>query len=260
MPVTFIIFLITACSITGIPPFNGFFSKELVYEGALERHWIFYALAVAGSFLTAISFLKLGHAAYLGKPGKATSQAKESSPMLLIPMGILALACLFFGVANQLPLQQFIQPVLVQAGLGQEPAGHEMGGAVINPLLLTVSLAVLVLAFLNHLFGFLRTKSGLLAEDHLYRAPVLTIIYAWAEKRYFDPYHVGRYVIQALARLLFKLERVIDWIVTRTPVILARWLGKMLQKLQNGSYSLYIILALGGALIMLLNLILNLKG
>ena len=40
MPVTFICFIIAAAAISGVPPFNGFFSKELVYDGALERGWI----------------------------------------------------------------------------------------------------------------------------------------------------------------------------------------------------------------------------
>ena len=35
MPVTFACFFIAAASISGVPPFNGFFSKELVYDGAL---------------------------------------------------------------------------------------------------------------------------------------------------------------------------------------------------------------------------------
>ena len=65
MPVTFICFLITALSISGVPPFNGFFSKELIYDAALERGSIFYLAALLGSFFTAASFLKLGHATYL---------------------------------------------------------------------------------------------------------------------------------------------------------------------------------------------------
>jgi NADH-quinone oxidoreductase subunit L len=62
MPVTFVCFVITAASISGVPPFNGFFSKEMVYDGALERGMIFYLAALVGSFFTAASFLKLGHA------------------------------------------------------------------------------------------------------------------------------------------------------------------------------------------------------
>ena len=37
MPITMTCFVVAACAISGVPPFNGFFSKELVYHGALER-------------------------------------------------------------------------------------------------------------------------------------------------------------------------------------------------------------------------------
>ena len=36
MPVTFACFLMLALSISGVPPFNGFFSKELIFDGALK--------------------------------------------------------------------------------------------------------------------------------------------------------------------------------------------------------------------------------
>jgi len=39
---------------------TAFSSKELVYDGALKSGAIFYLAAVAGSFFTAASFLKLG--------------------------------------------------------------------------------------------------------------------------------------------------------------------------------------------------------
>jgi formate hydrogenlyase subunit 3/multisubunit Na+/H+ antiporter MnhD subunit len=42
MPVTFVCYLITAASISGVPPFNGFFSKELIYDAALVRGKVFY--------------------------------------------------------------------------------------------------------------------------------------------------------------------------------------------------------------------------
>ena len=54
MPVTFVCFFVAAASISGVPPFNGFFSKELVYDGGAGANgWIFYIAAVLGSFFTA---------------------------------------------------------------------------------------------------------------------------------------------------------------------------------------------------------------
>jgi NADH-quinone oxidoreductase subunit L len=79
MPVTFACFIVAAASISGVPPFNGFFSKELIFEGALENGTIFYIAAAAGAFFTAASFLKLGHAAYFGKQPAGLEKVKEAS-------------------------------------------------------------------------------------------------------------------------------------------------------------------------------------
>src|SRR5208282_164932 len=103
MPVTAVCFIVAAASISGVPPFNGFFSKEMVYHAALESGWVFYAVALLGSVFTAASFLKLGHAAFFGK--RADTPAIREAPLpMLIPMIVLAGLCVLFGVGNSLPL------------------------------------------------------------------------------------------------------------------------------------------------------------
>ena len=77
--VTFVCFIVAAASISGVPPFNGFFSKELVYDAALgARHRSSTSPRCSGSFFTAASFLKLGHAAFLGKRARATRTVQEA--------------------------------------------------------------------------------------------------------------------------------------------------------------------------------------
>jgi len=156
MPVTFICFIVAAAAISGVPPFNGFFSKELVYDGALERHWIFYAAALLGSFLTAASFLKLGHAAFLGKESEENKNVKEAPWQMLVPMITIASFCILFGVYNALPLNKLIQPIL---GLRLE--GHNFAGFHVKTLLLAGTLISLTLALLNHMFGVKKSGSGL---------------------------------------------------------------------------------------------------
>jgi formate hydrogenlyase subunit 3/multisubunit Na+/H+ antiporter MnhD subunit len=109
MPLTFACFLIAAFSISGFPLTNGFYSKELVYDSALESGWIFYLAAVLGTVLTGASFLKLGHAAFLGKRDPANDNVKEAPLGMLIPMLILAATCLLFGLYNYLPIHDLIQ-------------------------------------------------------------------------------------------------------------------------------------------------------
>ena len=117
MPITFACFFITAASISGVPPFNGFFSKEMVYEGALERGSIFYLAALVGSFFTAASFLKLGHSAFLGKTNQPGENIKEASWPMLIPMIVIASICIIFGLFNRFAIGTFIEPVFGGQGL-----------------------------------------------------------------------------------------------------------------------------------------------
>ncbi|MCX5681372.1 MAG: NADH-quinone oxidoreductase subunit L, partial [Candidatus Omnitrophica bacterium] len=208
MPLTFVCFLITAASISGVPPFNGFFSKELVYDGALERGIIFYIVAVAGSFFTAASFLKLGHAAFLGKVSEENKNVKEAPLAILFPMIIIASMCVLFGVYNYLPLSQLIQPILGEHRL----EGHNFWGLPTNMMLIIVTLVVLAAAVINHIWGVKKAGSGLKAADHIHYAPGLHNIYDRAEKRFFDPYDMGLKFMAVVSKVGSGCDQAINWI------------------------------------------------
>ena len=127
MPVTYICCLIASLSISGVPPFNGFVSKWMVYQGLISRiqgpgSWIQIAsivclvAAMFGSGLTLASFLKLLHATYLGQSKNSTNlnQLKdEVNWTMWLPPVVLAIICVIFGVfANQVPLKYFILPAV----------------------------------------------------------------------------------------------------------------------------------------------------
>ncbi len=247
MPVTFACFLVAALSISGVPPFNGFFSKELVYDGALERGWIFYAGAILGSFLTAASFLKLGHAAYFGKLEEKNKSVKEAPVSMLVPMVIIAGVCIFFGLFNAFPIEKFIVPVL-----GHVEHGHHFAGWPASTLLVVLTVVVLIAAVLNHLWGVKRTGKGLGAADHIHYAPVLSGIYDKAEKRMFDPYNIGITAAYLAAGVLYAIDRAVDWIYERLSVVPTLALSDSIKKAHNGNFSVYVIWSLAGALIVLL--------
>ncbi|MCU0652201.1 MAG: NADH-quinone oxidoreductase subunit L [Candidatus Omnitrophica bacterium] len=241
MPITFFCFVIAALSISGVPPFNGFFSKELIYDAALERGAIFYFLAVLGSFFTAASFLKLGHAAYLGKLNPVHQRVKEAPLAMLIPMITIALACVLFGLFNSWPLDNLIQPVL-----GQRLEGISFSGFPANTKLIVITIVVLIFALLNHIFGSKIYGSGLKAADYIHYAPGLVNIYAWAEKGYFDPYRVGMKFIVVVAKVIFLFDRGIDWLSSSLFVNLSYGLTGQIRKVHTGNYAHYLSWSLLG--------------
>jgi len=124
MPFTYISALVASLSISGIPPFNGFVSKWMVYQGLIQRlsadsygflTVVCLAAAMFGSGLTLASFMKLIHAVFLGQRDsvKAKEAKGEVSWAMWLPCVVLAIICLAFGVfANQIPLKYFILPAV----------------------------------------------------------------------------------------------------------------------------------------------------
>jgi NADH-quinone oxidoreductase subunit L len=250
MPVTFICFIVAAAAISGVPPLNGFFSKELIFDGALQlggaSGMVFYIVAALGAFFTAISFLKLGHAAFLGKPTEETEKVKEAPWPMLVPMIVLAFGCVLFGVYNPLPINNLIQPIL-----GKGLVGSGFAGLPQNWVLVAISVVVLLLALLDHIYGSRKTHSGLGASDHFHYAPVLSTIYGWAELRYFDVYHVGGYVIRGFSNLSLLINKGIDWFYDKFLVWLVSTISRGLSKAHNGSQALYLGWVLAGVCIVI---------
>ena len=122
LPITFIVCTVAALSISGIPPLNGFASKWMIYQGIISSGenggmaWVIWlAIAMLGSALTLASFVKVLHATFLCKPSAEVRQLKirERSINMLMPMVVLALLCVIFGIfAFQVPLGLMIFPVV----------------------------------------------------------------------------------------------------------------------------------------------------
>jgi len=249
MPITFICFIVAAAAISGVPPLNGFFSKELIFDGALESGSIFYIAALLGAFLTAASFLKLGHSAFMGKPSKDISQVKEASWPMLIPMIVIASFCVLFGVYNPLPLQNLIQPVL-----GERLAGHDYSGLPHAWILVVVSVVVLLLALANHMYGVRRTKKALGAVDHIHYAPGLKQMYGWAEKRYFDPYDISRFFVIIFSKALYAIDRAIDWFYDTFCVWVTTTASKILKKAFSGNFAASVSWSLIGIVVIIVTI------
>ncbi len=119
MPLTMLCFIIAAFAISGVPPFNGFYSKWMVYQGIIELNkeisfWaVFLIAAMFGSVLTLASFLKMIHSLFLGERPAEYDKVREVRFGMITPALVLALLCIIFGIfAQQIPLAKLIYPSL----------------------------------------------------------------------------------------------------------------------------------------------------
>ncbi|HBG49740.1 MAG TPA: proton-conducting membrane transporter, partial [Cyanobacteria bacterium UBA9971] len=124
MPYTAAFFLIGSVAITGLPPLNGFISEFLIYLGMLHNFEIkspviliisilaIASLAFVGT-MALLCFTKAFSVVFLGNPrGKEAESVKEEvSPIMLIPMGILALFTFLIGLFPQYALFLVKNPV-----------------------------------------------------------------------------------------------------------------------------------------------------
>ncbi len=117
MPHTMQIWLVCAAGIAGVPLFNGFVSKWMLYNAALEVHQPMLALIPwVGSILTVFSFLKATSGVFLGSEGSATGHAHEVDRTMIAGGSILAAGCILFGVAPQLAVTYLLNPLLPALG------------------------------------------------------------------------------------------------------------------------------------------------
>jgi NADH-quinone oxidoreductase subunit L len=264
MPVTFACFIIAAAAISGAPPLNGFFSKELIYDAALSQNVVFYIAALLGTFLTAASFLKLGHSAFLGKRDPANDSVREAPLPILAPMIVIAAGCVFFGLWNYVPLNHLIEPVVRNSfGAGAWAASlqavgfeHTTADGVLtfagviphNWLLAAMTLVAIIGALFNHLLGVRINGSGLAAVDHIHYAPILETIYDKADKQFFDPYRVGMVLVGYASKLAWWIDRLIDWLTDTAAVSVTSLFSGSVRWAHNGNYSRYLLWSLVGTL------------
>jgi len=104
MPWTSAAIVIAGLSLIGVPGTAGFISKWVLVEGAIEKGWWWVAILVVASSLLAVIYVwKLIEVLYLSEP--ASGITKGEAPLtMMIPIWILALACIFFGLNTDVTL------------------------------------------------------------------------------------------------------------------------------------------------------------
>jgi len=227
MPITFVTFLVASFAISGVPPFNGFASKWMVYQGIIEvgrgggYFWIIWLVAALfGSALTLASFMKLIHAVFLGQPFSDEIRSteyghRETSPTMWIPPVFLAALCIIFGVfAYKIPLKMFIFP-----SVGADVVFSGIWDASLATVFILAGIIVgIIIYFLGKATGVRETDvfvGGEILKDHpdmrisgtefyntIQDIGVLGSIYRLAGRKAFDLYDVGTKITFVFNRIL----------------------------------------------------------
>ncbi|HVP58445.1 MAG TPA: proton-conducting transporter membrane subunit [bacterium] len=228
MPFTFASGLLAALAISGVPPFNGFVSKWMVYQGIIEsgKHgghlWVVWLLAAMfGSALTLASFVKLLHSVFLGAREKRGEGPKEVSIGMWLPTLGLGILCLVFGIfAFVLPLKYFVIPVLTGLPAFRMPAQATWLGWW-SPGLATILIVIgIIMGLVIYLAGRAR---GVRVDSSYVGGEILPAdarvtgtgfyntvtemgffrgFYAWGERRNLDVYEYGKDLVGYLGRAL----------------------------------------------------------
>lgn len=130
MPVTSALFLIAAAAIAGLPPFNGFVSKWMIYESVFAVHPFIMVVALATSVLTLASFVKVYQAAFLGPERPALAGVREVPCEMLAGMVLLTVMILVFSLFPSWTVNTLVRPAAEALVNKASYAAAVMGGAL----------------------------------------------------------------------------------------------------------------------------------
>ncbi len=122
LPTTSQTSMIASLSISGIPPFNGFFSKLIIIIAAIQAGLMGYAfLAIIGSILTLASFMKVQRYGFRGE-NIISSVINPVEWRMNFAMIILAVLCLISSLMIVPGIKEFTLDPVVKAIIDSTPS------------------------------------------------------------------------------------------------------------------------------------------
>lgn len=248
MPLTYFTFLAATLAISGIPPFSGFFSKDLILTKAFESNIVVYILALGGALITCFYMFRLLYVVFFGEQRLAGAHPHESPRVMTIPLLILSVLSVFGGFLNIPSLfggdskfTSFLQSA-VSSKISEEMShSTEMG-------LIFISLLLLGLVILYAYRTYVR-KAVIPAEDTKALSLFGRIVY---NKFYIDEIYTSIFEkpFGFLSDFFFnKVENtILDPAVDGIGEATSR-LGTTVRKLQQGNMSFYLFAMVAGILL-----------
>ena len=166
MPITYLTYLIAIISMAGIPPMAGFISKWMLFQSMANKGLILISAAAffgsVGSFLYVFRPLS---AVFLGQLKPKHDKVKEVPALMILPMAVLSLITLFFGVVPNV-LLNYINRILGYLNIEEVTTmSPQIAGTngVLDPTLVTIVFGIgFVIALIIFLLMPKSKKVGLM--------------------------------------------------------------------------------------------------
>jgi NADH-quinone oxidoreductase subunit L len=251
MPVTYWTFLAGTLAISGIPPFSGFFSKDMILVKAFEHNIMIYILALAGALLTCFYMFRLLYLVFFREQRLAGAHPHESPKVMTIPLIILGILSVFGGFLNipslfggDLSFSNFLQKNVFS--LVSEEISHstEIGLIILSLTLLSLTIWLAYRTFIR--------RAVVPAADGELMTPITRLV---TNKFYIDEIYttVFEKPFGAFSNFLFKkvetdiLNPIVDGVGEATSV-----LGMLTRRLQRGNMSFYFFAMVAGILLFII--------
>jgi len=248
LPITYITFLAATLAISGIPPFSGFFSKDMILTKAFEHNIVLYVLALGTALITCFYMFRLLYLVFFGEQRMANAHPHESPKVMTIPLMVLSILSVFGGFLNipalfggNLSFSAYLDSAVVSKT--SEEISHT---TEIGMILLSVALLAVIIYWAYQTFV---KKAEIPSGDEVKLTPVQQII---ANKFYIDEFYRAAFEkpFGNLSVFLFrKVETaILDPAVSQIGRATAT-LGTLTRKLQQGNISFYLFAMVAGILL-----------
>ncbi len=251
MPITYKVFILATLSITGIPFFSGFFSKDEIlwraYQGGDLGKFLWFLAALA-ALLTAFYSWRLIFLTFHGKFRGTHEQEHhihESPPVITVPLMFLAFGAVFAGYVGIPPIfwehgdkiGEFLAPVL------GHPEGHGSHAEEIFVILISITVAVLgwIIAYKMYIKN---TELPQKLQDRFQGVHKLLF-----NKYYIDELYsktIVQPVLKASDKIILGFDTyIIEGIVNGVPNLIGAF-GRKFREVQTGMLSNYaLVMAIG---------------
>ena len=248
LPITYITFLAATLAISGIPPFSGFFSKDMILTKAFEHNIVLYVLALGTALITCFYMFRLLYLVFFGENRSEEAHPHESPKVMTVPLMVLSALSVFGGFLNipalfggNLSFSAYLDSAVVSKTSEEISSATEIG-----MILLSVALLGVIIYWAYQTFV---KKAEIPSGDEVKLTPVQRII---TNKFYIDEFYRAAFEkpFGNLSVFLFrKVETtILDPAVSQIGRATAT-LGTLTRKLQQGNISFYLFAMVAGILL-----------